>query len=250
MGTGVTYLTRYVPHFVTMIDDKARKRVVVITGVTRGLGRAMAEKFLALGHTVLGCGRDHALIEELKQKFPKRHDWDVVDVTDEKQVIEWMGRLHKKTGAPDLLINNAGIINANAPLWKVPAEEFDRVIDVNIKGTANVIRAFLPNMIKKHHGVVVNFSSGWGRAAEKDVAPYVTTKWAIEGLTAALALDLPPEVAVVALNPGVINTRMLQSCFGESASHYPSPSRWADTAVPFLLKLDATDNGHALTVPD
>ena len=110
-----------------MIDDKARKRVVVITGVTRGLGRAMAEKFISLGHTVLGCGRDRALIEELKQKFPKRHDWEMVDVTDEKQVIEWMGRLHKKTGAPELLINNAGIINANAPLWKVPAEEFDRV---------------------------------------------------------------------------------------------------------------------------
>ncbi len=233
-----------------MIDEKNKKKAVVITGVTRGLGRAMAEKFIALGHTVLGCGRSRDLIDQLRHKWPKRHDWDVVDVTNPGQVENWMARLHKKCGAPDLLINNAGLINQNAPLWKVSAREFDAVIDVNLKGTANVIRSFLPNMIKKHHGIVVNFSSGWGRSAEKDVAPYVATKWAIEGLTQAMALEMPEGLAVVALNPGIINTEMLQSCFGDSAAHYPSAARWADTAVPFLLKLDASDNGHALTAPE
>ena len=98
--------------------------------------------------------------------------------------------------------------------------------------------------------MIVNFSSGWGRTAEKDVAPYCATKWAIEGLSQALALEMPPGLGVVALNPGIINTEMLQSCFGESASHYPSAQRWAEKAVPFILKLDATDNGHALTVPE
>ena len=233
-----------------MNDDKNKKKAVVITGVTRGLGRAMAEKFISLGHTVLGCGRSRGLIDELRHRWPKRHAWDVVDVTSDAQVQDWMGRLHKKCGAPDLVINNAGTINQNAPLWKVSGREFSDVIDVNIKGTANVIRAFLPNMMKKHHGLVINFSSGWGRSAEKDVAPYVATKWAIEGLTQALAMELPPGLAVVALDPGIINTEMLQSCFGESAAHYPSAARWAETAVPFILKLDASDNGHALTVPE
>jgi len=233
-----------------MNDDKNKKKVVVVTGVTRGLGRAMAERFIALGHTLLGCGRNRELIEQLRHKWPKRHDFDVVDVTSDGQVQNWMARLHKKCGAPDLLINNAGIINQNAPLWKVPAEEFSKVIDVNVKGTANVIRAFLPNMMKKHRGVIVNFSSGWGRSADKDVGPYVATKWAIEGLSQSLAMELPLGLAVVSLNPGIINTQMLQSCFGESAAHYPSASRWAETAVPFLLKLDASDNGHALTAPE
>jgi NAD(P)-dependent dehydrogenase (short-subunit alcohol dehydrogenase family) len=233
-----------------MNDDKNRKKVIVITGVTRGLGRAMAEKFIALGHTVLGCGRNRGLIDELRHKWPKRHDFDVVDVASNGQVHNWMARLHKKCGAPELVINNAGLINRNAPLWKVDPEEFSDVIDVNIKGVANVIRAFLPNMIKKHRGVIVNFSSGWGRSADKEVAPYVATKWAIEGLTQALAIELPPGLAVVALNPGIVNTDMLQSCFGESAAHYPSAGRWADTAVPFILKLDANDNGHALTAPE
>ena len=233
-----------------MMDDKSKKKIVVITGVTRGLGRAMADKLITLGHTVLGCARDRAAIDQWRQRTTKRHDFDVVDVTSNDQVREWVGRLHKKCGAPDLVLNNAGIINRNAPLWKVSAEEFSKVIDVNIKGTANVIRHFLPNMIKKKHGVIVNFSSGWGRSAEKDVAPYCATKWAIEGLTQALALEMPPGLGVVALNPGIINTDMLQSCFGESAAHYPSAIRWAERAVPFILKLDANDNGQALDVPE
>jgi NAD(P)-dependent dehydrogenase (short-subunit alcohol dehydrogenase family) len=233
-----------------MNDDKAKKKIVVITGVTRGLGHAMAEKFAALGHTVLGCGRHRGLIEQLRQRHPKRHDFDVVDVIDDAQVQSWMARLHKKCGAPDLVLNNAGVINRNAPLWKVSAREFSEVIDVNLKGTANIIRHFLPNMIKKRHGLIVNFSSGWGRSADKDVAPYVATKWAIEGLTQALAMELPPGLGAVALNPGVINTEMLQSCFGESAAHYPSATRWAERAVPFILKLDANDNGQALSVPE
>src|SRR5688572_5713218 len=233
-----------------MNDDKSKKKIVVITGVTRGLGRAMAEKFIALGHTVLGCGRNRELVEQLRQRFPKRHDFDVVNVASNEEVETWVGRLHKKCGAPDLVLNNAGVINANAPLWKVSPQEFSDVVDVNIKGTANVIRHFLPNMIKKHHGLIVNFSSGWGRSADKEVAPYVATKWAIEGMTQALAMELPPGLGAVALNPGVINTEMLQSCFGESAAHYPSASRWAERAVPFILKLDHHDNGQALSVPE
>jgi NAD(P)-dependent dehydrogenase (short-subunit alcohol dehydrogenase family) len=233
-----------------MIDDKSKKRIVVITGVTRGLGWAMSERLITLGHTVLGCGRDPGRIEELRRLYPKRHDFEVIDVTSDEQVQGWVGRLHKKYGAPDLVLNNAGLINRNAPLWKVPPQEFSDVIDVNIKGTVNVIRQFLPNMMKKRRGVIVNFSSGWGRSVDKDVAPYVATKWAIEGLTQALALELPPDLAAVSLNPGIVNTDMLRSCFGESASHYPSASRWAEFAVPFILKLDANDNGHALSVPE
>jgi len=233
-----------------MIDEKGKKKIVIITGVTRGLGRAMAERLIVLGHTVLGCGRNRQLIEELRDRHPKRHDFDVVDVSDDDQVQAWVGRLHKKCGAPDLVLNNAAVINPNAPLWKLSDRDFSRVLDVNVRGTANVIRHVLPNLMKKHRGVIVNFSSGWGRSADKEVGPYVTSKWAIEGLTQSLSLEVPPGVAAVALNPGIINTEMLQSCFGESAAHYPSANRWAERAVPFLLKLDANDNGQALTVPD
>src|SRR5208283_3871533 len=161
----------------------------------------------------------------------------------------WAKRILKSHGTPDLVLNNAGLINRNARLWEIGAQEFSDVVDVNLKGTANVIRHFVPAMVKNKSGVIVNFSSGWGRSTAAEVAPYCATKWAIEGLTQALAQELPPGLATVPLNPGIINTDMLRSCFGGSASSYPTPPEWAKIAVPFLLKLGASDNGRSLTVP-
>jgi NAD(P)-dependent dehydrogenase (short-subunit alcohol dehydrogenase family) len=81
------------------------------------------------------------------------------------------------------------------------------------------------------------------------VAPYCASKWAIEGLTRALAQELPPGLAAVPLNPGVIDTDMLRSCFGQEAAEYPSAEEWAERAAPFLLGLGPDDNGKPLTAP-
>ena len=131
----------------------------------------------------------------------------------------------------------------------MPAEEFDQVIDINVKGVANVIRHFVPAMVARKSGVVVNFSSGWGRSVDADVGPYCASKWAVEGLTLALAEELPRGMAAVPLSPGVIDTDMLRSCFGGSASRYPPPKVWVEKAVPFLLALNSRDNGKSLTIP-
>jgi NAD(P)-dependent dehydrogenase (short-subunit alcohol dehydrogenase family) len=225
----------------------SRPRWIVLTGATRGLGRALTREFIRLGHTVGGCGRSADVIAELGKEFGPPHDFATVDVSSDSQVAAWAVRLLAAHGAPDLLINNAAVINRNAPLWQVPASEFDRVVDVNVKGVANVIRHFAPAMIARECGVIVNLSSGWGRSTDAEVAPYCATKWAMEGLTQALALELPPSLAAIPLNPGIINTAMLQSCFGPSAQNYPGPDEWARTAAPFLLKLGPSDNGRPLT---
>jgi len=170
-------------------------------------------------------------------------------VTRDDEVAAWAKNVVASPGAPDLLLNNAALINRNAPLWKVPAKEFSDVIDVNIKGVTNVIRHFAPAMIQRGSGVIVNFSSGWGRSTDAEVAPYCATKWAIEGLTQSLAQELPSGLAAVALNPGIIDTDMLRSTFGGSASSYPSPRQWAERAVPFLLQISARENGQPLTAP-
>jgi len=222
--------------------------LVVITGVTRGLGRAMAEELIRLSHAVCGCGRAKKLVEQLGHAFAKPNEFEVVDIASDAQVQRWATRVIKTHGAPDLVLNNAALINRNAPLGKVSAKEFSDVIDVNIKGVANVIRHFVPAMIERQRGIIVNFSSGWGRSADAEVAPYCATKWAIEGLTQALAQELPAGMAAIPLNPGIINTGMLQSWFGGSASSYPTPEQWARRAVPFLLKLTARDNGRPLSV--
>jgi NAD(P)-dependent dehydrogenase (short-subunit alcohol dehydrogenase family) len=231
-----------------MTSRKPAPRLVLITGVSRGLGHAMAEEFARLGHVVVGCGRSRKPISALQSRLGTPHRFDCVDVADDAAVKAWAAAVSESHGAPDLLLNNAALMNRNAPLWKVPAREFDSVIDVNIKGTANVLRHFVPAMVKAGRGVIVNFSSGWGRAVDAEVAPYCATKWAIEGLTRALAQELPAGMAAVPLNPGIIDTAMLRSCFGESAGSYPGPEEWAQRAVPFLLALGPRHNGKPLTV--
>ena len=223
-------------------------KVVVITGVARGLGRAMALEFAAQGHRVAGCGRNEKKLQSLGSELGDLHVLQVVDVTDDQAVAEWAEEVLDELGAPDLLINNAAVINRNRFLWDLGASEFDEVIDINIKGVANVIRHFFKPMAKAGRGVIVNFSSGWGRSTSPEVSTYCATKWAIEGLTQSLAQELPEGMAAVPLNPGVINTDMLRSCFGPSAADFPSTEEWAEMAVPFLLGLGPEQNGQSLTV--
>jgi NAD(P)-dependent dehydrogenase (short-subunit alcohol dehydrogenase family) len=232
-----------------MPTSETTARLIVLTGVTRGLGRALAEKFVSLGHTVIGCGRSMPVIKELGRRFQEPNEFYAVDVASDDAVKSWASLVTVRHGAPDLLINNAALINRTAALWDVPAREFDAVVDVNLRGVANVIRHFAPGMVARNRGVIVNFSSGWGRATDAEVAPYCATKWAVEGLTQALAQEIPSGMAAVALNPGIINTDMLRSCWPGSARNHPTAEQWVEHAAPYILGLGAGDNGRALTVP-
>lgn len=231
------------------MSNRNQARRIVLTGVSRGLGRAMLAGFAERGHTVCGCARSTQAIDELRRTFGPPHLLEAVDVGDDDAVGQWAGRVIEAGGPPDLLVNNAALMNRNAALWEVPAAEFDALLRVNVAGMANVIRHFVPAMIERGRGVIVNFSSGWGRSVSAQVAPYCATKWAVEGLTLALAEELPRGLAAVPLNPGIIHTEMLYSCFGPSAASYLLPEDWARAAVPFLLGLGPQHNGQPLTVP-
>src|SRR5262245_10031033 len=223
-------------------------KIIVLTGATRGLGRALVPRFVQAELTVAGCGRSATHVAELLKQFGSPNIFAAVDVTDANAVTNWANDVLAKVGPPDLLINNAAIMNPLGPLWTIGAADFDRLIDINIKGVANCIRAFVPAMVARKSGVIVNLSSGWGRATSPEVAPYCASKYAIEGLTLAMAQELPKGMAAVPLNPGVIDTDMLRTAWGDDAGRYPSADRWAKRAAPFLLNLGAKDNGKSLTV--
>ena len=223
-------------------------KVIVITGATRGLGRALVPLFVAEGHTVIGCGRSGEHVAELAAAFPAPHAFAALDVRDAGAVSNWAGEVLRGHGPPDLLVNNAAVMCKPAPLWQVPADDFDRVIGVNVIGVANVIRAFVPAMVARQSGVIVNLSSGWGRSTSPEVAPYCASKYAIEGLTLALAKELPKGMAALPLNPGVIDTDMLRQALSDGASAYPKAQQWAMRAAPFMLGLGAKDNGRSLSV--
>jgi NAD(P)-dependent dehydrogenase (short-subunit alcohol dehydrogenase family) len=174
-------------------------------------------------------------------------------VASDTKVATWAKRLLKKYGPPDFLLNNAAVIKLKAPLWEVGTRDFSDVIDINIKGPVNILRHFIPSMIDRKRGVVVNFSSRWGTKCEKHMGPYCATKWALVALTQVLAEELKPEgIAAVALNPGVISTGMLETYLGNSAAveraSYLTPAEWAKTAVPFILRLRLKDTGRLHTV--
>ena len=226
-----------------------KPKTVVITGCTRGLGRAMLPLFVKAGWHIAGCGRNAAQITELTHEFPAPHHFKTCDVSRESDIAAFCATILEKFGAPDLVLNNAAIINANAPLWETSAEDFSRIVDINIKGTAAMMRHLLPAMLKRGSGAIVNFSSGWGRCTASDVAPYCATKYAIEGLSMATAQDTGGKVAVIPMNPGIIDTDMLRSTFGDGAGGFPDADDWAKRAVPYFIKLGPKDNGKPLTVP-
>ncbi|MFN8607230.1 MAG: SDR family NAD(P)-dependent oxidoreductase [Vulcanimicrobiota bacterium] len=211
-------------------------RRIVITGTTRGLGQALAQELRARGHLVAGCGTSAA---------PP----DRVDVGDPQQVEDWAQVvLGAWQAPPDLLVNSAAITTDPDPIWAQSPENMARLLRVNVGGVHNVLRAFLPAMLERGRGVIVNISSDWGRSGAPMVAPYCTSKWAVEGLTACLALELPAGMAAVSLDPGTVNTDMLRFTFGPGAEQYPSPESWRRPAADLLLSLGPEQNGQALTL--
>ena len=223
---------------------------VIITGVTQGLGRAMVDRFHELGWNIYGCGRSKDKIEELKKQYSKIHDFQVIDVSDSQQVNNWANYILNTHTAPNMIINNASIVNQNAQLWKITAQEFENVMNVNVNGVVNVIRAFVPAMVARKEGIIINMSSSWGREGEAELAPYCASKFAIEGITKSMALELPHGMAVVALDPGgSISTPMLKSCAPQYINESPTPETWSHKAIEYILNITIDKNGDSLTCP-
>ncbi|KAI5658157.1 hypothetical protein M9H77_26950 [Catharanthus roseus] len=153
------------------------QRTVLITGVSRGLGKALALELAKRGHTVIGCSRSQEKLNSLQADLTShssplsisKHLVMNVDVRSNNSVEEFARSIVEKKSVPDIIVNNAGTINRNNKVWEVPPEEFDNVIDINIKGIANMLRHFIPIMIENKQGVIVNMSSGWGRSAAAQV---------------------------------------------------------------------------------
>ncbi|MEM5634465.1 SDR family oxidoreductase [Bacillus cereus] len=227
---------------------KEISKSVIITGVTQGLGRAMVDRFHELGWNIYGCGRSKDKIEELKKQYSKIHDFQVIDVSDSQQVNNWANYILNTHTAPDMIINNASIVNQNAQLWKITAQEFENVMNVNVNGVVNVIRAFVPAMVARKEGIIINMSSSWGREGEAELAPYCASKFAIEGITKSMALELPHGMAVVALDPGgSISTPMLKSCAPQYINESPTPETWSQKAIEYILNITIDKNGDSLT---
>jgi NAD(P)-dependent dehydrogenase (short-subunit alcohol dehydrogenase family) len=224
-------------------------RTIAITGCGRGLGRVLAEALITTGHFVCGSTRNPETIEALRREFPHNAHFSTVDVSADESVEAWVRELCELNRIPDLLINNAGLIHQPVPLWKLRTDTFEDLLAVNVLGVHRVIRAFLPRMEANGGGVIANMSSGAGRHGYPKIAAYCATKWAVEGMSQALAAEAPEGITVVAVSPGAVNTDMLRQIWGDGATEARSPEAWVKAAAPFFLGLGPTHHGNAETVP-
>lgn len=193
-------------------------RVAVITGASRGLGRAMAVELGAAGAKLALVGRDRAKLEETAAEVAKDGGEAVVftaDVTDEEQVRELEQGVRERFGHVDILVNNAGM-NIRKPLAEYTLDEWNTVIDTNLTSVFLVSRSFIPMMKGRGYGRIINLASMMSHVSLPGRTAYSASKAAMLGVTRALAQELADDgITVVAISPGPfateINTALMEN---------------------------------------
>ena len=204
---------------------------VLITGTSTGIGLATAVELARAGHTVFATMRNPSRAPQLgeivaQERLPA--SILAMDVDCDQSVNEVVGELHKKGGAIDVLINNAGIERIGS-IEELPMEAFRSVMETNYFGALRCIRAVVPAMREDRRGCIINVTSVAGRIALSPMGPYAASKWAMEALSEVLAQELRPfNIRVAIVEPGIIDTPMARRVeTPPQASLYPHGYRVA-----------------------
>ncbi len=201
--------------------DSLAGRVAVVTGGTRGIGRATVERFLAEGARVAFCGRDEEVGREVERELdaPGAARFVACDVSDETDVAKLVEACRADLGIATILVNNAGV-NANFEATEMSLEEWDRFFAIDLRAAWLVAKYALPAMVEAGGGAIVNVSSIHGFASIPGFFPYGAAKSGLIGLTRNLALDYGPQgVRVNVVCPGFTRTRLVQ----ESIDRHDDP---------------------------
>jgi NAD(P)-dependent dehydrogenase (short-subunit alcohol dehydrogenase family) len=204
---------------------RLRDRVAVVTGAAKGMGDAICEALAREGASVVVAARDAGPLAALAQRLERleipgtRHLAVPTDVTREDQVAALVARAHKEFGRIDILVNAAGTIGPiETPLHKIPPDEWDRVLAVNLRGVFLCCRAVVPGMIERKYGKIINIAGTSGLRGYRYRAAYSSSKWAVRGLTRTLALEVGPyNVNVNAVFPGVVEGDRMTTIIAEKA---------------------------------
>jgi 3-oxoacyl-[acyl-carrier protein] reductase len=187
-------------------------QVAVVTGAGRGIGAAIARKLAHLGATSVLCGRTQATLEATAHAIVDaggKAEIIACDVTVLHQLEYAAARLESTFGRLDILVNNAGIGRFNEPLHQLLPDDWDRVLNTNLRGVFYTIRAFAPMMIRAYSGHIINISSLAGKNALPNGAAYAASKWGLNGLTYSVAEELRSHnIRVSVICPGSTETEL------------------------------------------
>jgi len=188
---------------------QSKQRVWFITGASTGFGRMLAEEVLKTGGKVVATARNIDKVADLEAKYPKAAKALALDVTDAGQVNSVVTQAFAQFGQVDVLVNNAGYGVAGA-IEEVSEAEFMPMFETNVFGLLKVTRAFLPYLRKQRSGNILNISSIGGLIGGQGIGMYNATKFAVEGLSEALAAELAPlGIHVTVIEPGPFRTDFL-----------------------------------------
>ena len=195
---------------------KLKDKVAIITGGSRGIGYATADKFLAEGAKVILAASSQAsadkAVERLKEKYPEATIAGISpDLASLESVREAFRSATEKYGCVDILVNNAGV-SESTPFMEYTEETFDKVMDLNVKGVFNATRAAAECMVARGTGVILSTSSMVSISGQPSGFAYPASKFAVNGLTVSLARELGPKgIRVNAVAPGITETDMMKA---------------------------------------
>ena len=203
-------------------------KIVMITGATSGIGLACARKFAGNGDKLILTGRNAQLLEEIRQELSGQGTEVltlVFDVRDRKAAEERLNSLPAEWRAIDVLVNNAGLALGLEPEYKGSVEDWETMIDTNIKGLLNMTRLVVPGMVERNSGHIINVGSVAGDAAYAGGNVYCATKSAVKTITDGLRIDVADTaVRVTNLKPGLVETNFSNTRFhgdtGRAATVY------------------------------
>lgn len=186
------------------------KKIVLVTGATSGIGKACAQRFARGGYNVVITGRNADKLDALKKELEKEGAEVMAlafDVRNRKETIGAIAALGKTWPMPDVLINNAGLARGLEPEYEGDFNDWDEMIDTNIKGLLTMTRLIVPAMVERNHGHVINIGSVAGDAAYAGGAVYCATKAAVKAISDGLRIDVAhTKVRVTDLKPGLVET--------------------------------------------
>ena len=191
---------------------RLKNKICIVTGAAQGIGAATVKKFAAEGAIVIGCDRRTGIMEGAAESF-------AVDVTDRAQVDAMVAAVKARHGRIDVLVNNAGITK-DARLVKMTLQQFDAVIDVNLRGVFHCAQAVADTMIEQRCGVILNASSVVGIYGNFGQTNYAAAKFGVIGFTKTWSRELGPKgIRVNAVAPGFVDTPILATIPAKVLQH-------------------------------